>query len=209
MEAPKEDVSLLMVFAGPAGSGKTTLCDRMVEQLEDVERVVTCTTRQPREGEKDGVDYHFFEDRQFEQAIESGAFLEWAEVHSNRYGVLKSSIREKLEANIDIVINVDVQGVENIKIAAAEDETLAKRLVSIFIKPADLEVVRERLRGRGKDSEEEIEHRIETAKREVEKWSEFDYVIVTGTKDQDFQSVLSIWKAEKLRSFRRQPPVST
>ncbi|MDQ8184928.1 guanylate kinase [Pelagicoccus sp. SDUM812002] len=202
MVAPKEDVSLLLVLAGPAGSGKTTLCERMVVELDNVERVVTCTTRQPREGERDGVDYHFLDDGQFDRAIETGAFLEWAKVHTNRYGVLKKSIQDKLGQHIDIVMNVDVQGVANIKAAAEGDELLSKRLVTVFILPPDLEVVRERLRGRGKDDEAEIERRIQTAKGEVTLWPEFDYVITTKTKDEDYVSLLGIWKAEKLRSLR-------
>ena len=202
MNSPNEDVSLLVVLAGPAGSGKTTLCERMVETEGNVERVVTCTTRQPREGEKDGVDYHFLDDEQFDRAINTGAFLEWAKVHTNRYGVLKSVIQEKLAEKIDIVMNVDVQGVANIKAAAAEDEMLSKRLVTVFILPPDLEVVRERLRGRGKDDEDEIERRVQTAIKEVELWPEFDYVIVTKSKDEDYAALQNIWKAEKLRSLR-------
>ncbi|EDY81929.1 guanylate kinase [Verrucomicrobiia bacterium DG1235] len=202
MTTPKDNVSLLLVLAGPAGSGKTTLCERMVAEAEKVERVVTCTTRQPREGEKDGVDYHFLDDEQFDRAINTGAFLEWAKVHTNRYGVLKSVIQEKLAESIDLVMNVDVQGVANIRAAAQEDELLSKRLVTVFILPPDLEVVRERLRGRGKDDEEEIERRVQTAIKEVELWPEFDYVIVTKSKDEDYEAVLNIWKAEKLRSLR-------
>lgn len=202
MNPPKKDVSLLLVLAGPAGSGKTTLCERMVDESENVERVVTCTTRQPREGEKDGIDYHFLEDDQFDRAIDTGAFLEWAKVHTNRYGVLKKSIQEKLDQNIDIVMNVDVQGVANIKAAAEEDALLSKRLVTVFILPPDLEVVRERLRGRGKDDEAEIERRVQTAKGEVELWPGFDYVITTKTKDEDYAALLHIWQAEKLRSMR-------
>ena len=202
MKPPREDVSLLVVIAGPAGSGKTTLCERMVEEVENVERVVTCTTRQPREGERDGVDYHFLDDDQFDRAINTGAFLEWAKVHANRYGVLKSVIQDKLDQKIDLVMNVDVQGVANIEAAAAEDPMLSKRLVTVFILPPDLDVVRTRLRGRGKDDDQEIERRVRTAAKEVELWPSFNYVIVTKSKDEDYAALQNIWRAEKLRSLR-------
>ena len=109
------DIALLLVIAGPAGSGKTTLCDRLVEENERVERLVTCTTRSPREGEQDGVDYHFLSNEAFDQNIAEGAFLEWAKVHDHRYGTLKSVIGSKLNEQIDLVMNIDVQGVESIQ----------------------------------------------------------------------------------------------
>lgn len=199
---PNEAVSLLVVIAGPAGSGKTTLCERLVAENKQVERVVTCTTRSPRDGEVEGEDYYFLSDQRFDQAISEGAFLEWAKVHSNRYGVLKQSIQEKLDAHLDIVMNIDVQGVRNIRRAASQDPTLRQRLLSIFIYPSDLEVVRERLRRRGKDDEREIENRVETAKKEIVVWPEFDYVIVTKSKDEDFEALRSILRAEKLRVAR-------
>lgn len=199
---PEENVSLLVVIAGPAGSGKTTLCERLVAEDENVQRVVTCTTRAPREGEVDGKDYHFLSNDQFDRAIETGAFLEWAKVHANRYGVLKSSIHDMLDHHLDIVMNIDVQGVANIRSAAAEDKTLCKRLVTVFILPRDLEVVRERLRGRGKDDEAEIERRVETARKEVTLWPEFDYVIVTKSKEEDYTALKSIIAAEKHRASR-------
>lgn len=202
MKLPVEDLSLLVVLAGPAGSGKTTLCERLASELAAVERVVTCTTRAPREGEEDGVDYHFLSDQSFDEGIAKGDFLEWAKVHTNRYGTLKSVIRAKLDQRIDLVMNVDVQGVANFQKAAREDESLGRRLVTVFILPESMEVIRDRLRGRGKDDEPEIARRIQTAEKEVTLWPEFDYVIVTKSKDQDYAALLSIMAAEKKRAFR-------
>ncbi|MDQ8205271.1 guanylate kinase [Pelagicoccus sp. SDUM812003] len=202
MKSPKEHVSLLLVLAGPAGSGKTTLCERLVAETENTERVVTCTTRSPREGERDGVDYFFLSDERFDQAIANGEFLEWAKVHTNRYGVLKKVIQDKLDAHIDLVMNVDVQGVANIREAANADPAICQRLVTVFILPTDLEVVRRRLRERGQDDEAEIERRIRTARKEVTLWPEFDYVISTRSKDEDYASLRSIVQAEKMRALR-------
>lgn len=202
MRLPADNVSLLLVIAGPAGSGKTTLCERLVASGGRVERVVTCTTRAPRAGEADGVDYHFLSDEQFDRAIATGAFLEWARVHANRYGVLKSVIHDKLVDDIDLVINVDVQGVANLKAASAEDPAISSRLVTVFILPPDLSVVRARLLGRGKDDEAEIARRVKTAESEVLKWPEFDYVILTRSKDEDFAALQAILAAEKRKVSR-------
>jgi len=200
---PDKEVSLFLVLAGPAGSGKTTLCERLVAEEDGIERVVTCTTRAPREGEVDGVDYHFLSDEQFDRSLETGAFLEWAKVHANRYGTLRSVVQAKLAQRTDLVINVDVQGVSSLRAAAGRDEEIASRIVTIFLYPESLEVVRERLRGRGKDDDEEIERRVQTAAREIELWPDFDYTLVSRSKQEDYAALKSILKAEKLRSLRR------
>ena len=131
---PVEDIALLMILAGPAGSGKTTLCERIVADKNRIERLVTCTTRQPRENEIDGVDYHFLSNEAFDEKIETGAFLEWAKVHTNRYGTLKSVIEGKLAEQIDLVMNIDVQGVATVREAAKSHPTIEQRLVTVFIR---------------------------------------------------------------------------
>ena len=112
---PQTDVTLLLILAGPAGSGKTTRCDRLVEDNDRIERVGTCTTRSPREGEEDGRDYHFLTDEQFDAHIQQASFLEWARVHAYRYGTLNAVIEEKLGNRIDLVMNIDVQGVASVR----------------------------------------------------------------------------------------------
>ncbi len=194
---PEEEIALLMILAGPAGSGKTTLCERMVAEGDSIERVVTCTTRQPREGEVDGNDYYFLSNEAFDERIEEGAFLEWAKVHANRYGTLRGSIEEKLSQQIDLVLNVDVQGVSAIREASRSHDSIAKRLITVFIMPASLDELRQRLRGRGQDDDDEIDRRIRTAEKEIESWKEFDFVIRSASRESDFAAVQSIWKAEK------------
>ncbi|MCH6257577.1 guanylate kinase [Puniceicoccaceae bacterium K14] len=202
MSQPKEKSSILLVIAGPAGSGKSTLCERLMTEYESVERVVTSTTRSPREGESHGVDYYFFDNATFDQKIQESAFIEWAKVHANRYGTLKSVIEEKLEQDIDLVINVDVQGVINFKKAALENELIGQRLVTVFVNVPDFEELTQRLKSRGQDDDAEIARRMETAKWELEQWKLFDYVITSTSKEEDYAAIDSVLQAEKRRTKR-------
>lgn len=199
---PENEVALLLILAGPAGSGKTTLCDRLVDENGHLERVVTCTTRAPREGEIDGVDYYFFSDDQFDAKVEDGEFLEWAHVHTYRYGTLKSTIEAKLEDDVDLVMNIDVQGVASVQEAARNQPMIGQRLVTVFIMPASFDELKERLRVRGKDDKAEISRRIESAEKEVEQWHSFDYLLLSKSKAEDFSAITSIWQAEKRRVAR-------
>lgn len=199
---PENEVALFLILAGPAGSGKTTLCDRLVDENDHLERVVTCTTRAPRAGEIDKVDYYFLSDEQFDAKVESGEFLEWAHVHTYRYGTLKSTIEAKLEDDVDLVMNIDVQGVAFVQEAARNKPMIGQRLVTVFIMPASFDELNERLRGRGKDDKAEISRRIESAKKEVEQWRSFDYLLLSKSKAEDFSAITSIWQAEKRRVAR-------
>ena len=199
---PENEIALLLILAGPAGSGKTTLCDRLVDEYDSVERVVTCTTRAPREGEEDGVDYFFLSNEQFDAKVEAGEVLEWAHVHTYRYGTLKSTIESKLKDDVDLVMNIDVQGVAAVQEAAREQPTIDQRLVTVFLMPANFDELKARLRGRGKDDEAEIARRIESAEKEIEQWRSFDYLLRSRSKAEDFVAITSIWQAEKRRVCR-------
>ena len=199
---PENEVALFLILAGPAGSGKTTLCDRLVDENDHLERVVTCTTRAPRAGEIDKVDYYFLSDEQFDAKVESGEFLEWAHVHTYRYGTLKSTIEAKLEDDVDLVMNIDVQGVAFVQEAARNKPMIGQRLVTVFIMPASFDELNERLRGRGEDDKAEISRRIESAKKEVKQWRSFDYLLLSKSKAEDFSAITSIWQAEKRRVAR-------
>ncbi len=200
--SPEKDIALLLILAGPAGSGKTTLCDRLVAENPKIERVVTCTTRSPREGEVDGIDYHFLTNEQFDANVADEQFLEWAQVHANRYGTLRSDIEDKLANQIDLVMNIDVQGVASVKEAARSHASIRRSLVTVFIMPDSFEELRRRLQQRGKDDESEIDRRIRTAKKEVGEWKSFDYAFRSRSKEEDFEVIGSIWQAEKLRVAR-------
>jgi guanylate kinase len=184
---------VFLVLAGPAGSGKTTLCERMVAEVPGFSRVITATTRPPRPGETDGVHYHFLTAEQFDAKVAAGAFLEWAWVHQkNRYGTLASSVLEPLAVGRSLVINVDVQGVENFRRAARENPLLARHMATIFI-DVPLPILRERMVKRGQDSEAEIAHRLGTAERELQEAGKFDFKIESSSKQEDFNALREIW----------------
>ena len=200
---PSEQLpALLVVLSGPAGSGKTTLCDRLVAETHGVERVVTSTTRAPRTGEVDGRDYFFFADAEFDRLVKEGAFLEWAHVHTHRYGTLRRVVEEKLRQNIDLCMNVDVQGAASFRNAADQDPLLRQRLVTVFLMPTNLDELRVRLRGRGTESEDEIERRLQTTVNEIGEWTKYDFFIHSKSKREDLEIIKSIWRSEKRRVSR-------
>lgn len=202
MELPPQDPALLMILAGPTGIGKSTLCRRLAQTHPSIRRVITATTRPPRQGEQHGLDYYFLGGEDFQQQLEAGAFFESAVVHGHRYGTLKEEILPQRGRERDLIMNVDVQGVEAYQRAVRDDPKLKKKLVTIFLMPPGLEVLRHRLTGRGETDEADIRKRLETAKGEMPRWSTYDFCLVSGTKDEDFERVEAIWKSEKLRVSR-------
>jgi guanylate kinase len=200
--SPNKPHGLLMIVAGPTGAGKTTLSERLVAVHPGIERIVTCTTRPPRERERNGVDYFFLSDAQFDSALANDEFLEWAQVHAWRYGTRKGAVFDRLADDADLVLNVDVQGVQAYRKAFAEHATMRGRLVTVFIMPPDLKTLNDRLVGRGQDTAEQIQCRLKTALGEIEQWANFDYCIVTGSKDHDYARLDAIWTAEKCRVSR-------
>lgn len=192
---------VLLLVSGPAGSGKTTLCDRMTEAFpQNIRRVVTCTTRSPRGTEKNGVDYFFLSRDEFEQGVSAGDFLEYAQVHSNRYGTRHAQVREILDAGSDVLLNLDVQGAETVRRVAQTDENLARALVSVFIMPPSVNELRSRLTGRGTDAPDEVERRMRVALDEMARWREYDYCLVSGSREEDFERIKAIYFAAKMRT---------
>ena len=191
---------VLLVLAGPAGSGKSTLCDRLVAEVPGFSRVVTTTTRTPRPGEINGVHYHFFTPEQFDAKLAQNAFLEWAWVHGKRrYGTLASSVLDPLAAGQSLVISVDVQGVESFRRAAAAYPLLGQRMTTIFIM-VDHDRLVARMRERAQDDEAEIAGRMRTAERELREAPKFDFVIESRTRDEDFAALLAILKKARARA---------
>ncbi len=193
---------VLLIIAGPAGSGKSTLSHRLVEEIPGFARVVTATTRAPREGEVDGVHYHFLTPEQFDEKIAAGAFLEWAWVHGKkRYGTLESSVMEPMAQGQSLVLTIDVQGVDSFRRAAAAKPLLARRMTTAFI-VVDHERLLARMRGRAQDNEEEIAGRMKTAERELREAHKFDHIIESRTREEDFAALLKIVAAARVKSAR-------
>jgi guanylate kinase len=185
--------TVLLILAGPAGVGKSTLCDRLVAEVPGFERVVTATTRMPRPNEVNGRDYHFLSEAEFDARLAAGDFLEWARIHQKqRSGVLKSTVLQRLP-HTNLVMNIDVQGVRSVRAAAQADPSLRGRLVTMFVAPDSLEVLRERMLGRGAISPEELARRLQSAELELAERNSYDYVIHSGSKEQDFRALLDYW----------------
>ena len=195
--------SVLLVIAGPAGSGKSTLCDRLVLERPEFRRVVTTTTRSPRVGEINGVHYHFFRPDEFRRKIANGEFLEWAQVHGDHedrlYGTLKSSVFDPLAAGQNLVMSIDVQGVESLRRVARVDERLQRAMTTIFILVDRARLI-SRMRERAKDHEDEILRRMATAEAELREAAKFDFVIESHTRDEDFAALLQILEKAQARA---------
>jgi guanylate kinase len=165
-------------------------------------RAVTCTTRPPRKGERNGLDYYFLKAEDFLKRVQAGNFLEHATVYGNSYGLLKSELLGKLRAGKDVLLNVDVQGAATIREKAQSEPELKRALVTIFLTPTSLQEIEARLKRRGADSPEVIQKRVAVAKQEIAQWQNFDYLLVSGSKQEDLRRMLAIVEAEKMRVAR-------
>ena len=197
---------LLVLISAPSGGGKTTLCQQLLSTRRQMTRAVTCTTRAPRENERDGIDYFFLDAASFLKRVQAGNFLEHATVYGNSYGILKAEVLGKLRQGKDVLLTVDVQGAATIRERAEEDAELKRALVSVFLTPPSLAMLEERLRKRGTDSEAIINKRLSVARQEIAQWKNFDYLLVSTSISEDLRRMLSIIEAEKMRPARVQPP---
>ena len=193
----KQESGFLFIVSGPAGIGKTTVCDQMLKEIAGVERAVTSTTRKPRRGEVDTVDYYFFDQDTFQAKIEAGAFYEYALVHNQLYGTLKSEVQGKLANGIALLLNIDVQGAAQMRETAQNDPLLKGKVVTVFIMPPTIEVLATRLRGRGTDAEDEIQRRMAVAVEEMQLSKHYDHKILSASREEDLAALVAIYESTR------------
>jgi guanylate kinase len=188
------DKPLLLIISSPSGAGKTTLTSRLLAEVKGLTFSISHTTRQPRHNETNSKEYHFVSRSEFERLIEEGAFLEWAEVHGNLYGTSRAEIAGR-RGDRGIVFDIDHQGARQIKCAAPD-------AVAVFILPPSMSVLEQRLRGRASEDEETVQRRFGVAKREIEHYGLFDYVLVNAELEEATKKLTSIFLAEECRRSR-------
>jgi guanylate kinase len=195
---------ILFIVMGPTGSGKTTLCDRLVQEFSSNLRYsVSVTSRMPRPGEIQGASYHFVTREKFVEKRETGEFFEWEETHGNLYGTLKSSLMAGIDAGVDLLFQVDIRGALNFK------KQFPDNAVTIFLVPPEFEVMQQRLKARGTTDPLELAKRFKTAKAEYEAllashkcWDTIDYLVVNSDIDVAYDGIRSIVMAERSRYHR-------
>jgi guanylate kinase len=189
---------LLFIVSAPSGTGKTTLVEKLVQILPNLRMSRSYTSRPARPGERDGVDYNFISREEFERRITASAFLEWADVFGNYYGTAAADVERMLSAGQDVVLVIDVQGARQVK-ARGIDHT------AIFVMPPSFAVLEQRLRGRSRDTGEEMQRRLDTARSEASSYVDYDYVVVNDELDATVVCLREIISAERSRMHRMRP----
>lgn len=190
---------LLLVISAPSGAGKSSLCNRLIEKFPAMIYSISCTTRAPRGSEQNGVHYHFLSEEEFCARIANGEFLEHALVHGNRYGTLKQTVVDALAQGLDIIMDIDVQGAQQIRSACAamrNDDAIRQSFVDIFIAPPSMEELQRRLCGRGTDSADVIERRMRNAEEEIKHQPHYQYTVINNVFEHAADELVKIITSE-------------
>jgi guanylate kinase len=188
---------VLFVLSSPSGAGKTTISKKMLAADPDIALSISATTRPPRPGERDGVDYHFVDVDNFKQMAADGEFLEWAHVFGHRYGTPRARVEELLDAGKDVLFDIDWQGAQQLYQEAGPD------VVRVFVLPPTMEELERRLRARNTDSDEVIAARMARAANEISHWDGYDYVLINDDVEDCYGEVIAILRAERLKRRRQ------
>jgi guanylate kinase len=182
----------ILIVSGPSGTGKTTICARVREEMPELKFSVSCTTRAPRAGEQHGIDYYFLSREEFKRRIDNGEFIEHAEVFSNYYGTLKNEVVDRAKRGEDVFLDIDIQGAMQIRQNSRQDPLLGICCEFIFIAPPSLEELEKRLRRRDSDSEEQIMQRLGKSKIEISYWKHYDYLVINDMLDAAVEDMKSL-----------------
>ena len=189
----------ILLISGPSGSGKSTLIKRLIAEFGDeLYFSISSTTREMREGETDGVNYHFISESEFRAGIDRGDFLEWANVHGKFYGTSLKAVTSELERGKTVLFDIDVQGYEIVRGKVPRSE-----LVSVFITTPSLSELRVRLQARGSNADTDIALRLQNAQEEMKRLGEYDYLIINDRLEQAYENFRSIYKAIRLETAGR------
>ena len=194
---PLQRYGVLFVLSSPSGAGKSTIARMLMKSDPQIALSVSATTRKPRPNEKNGVDYHFVSDEEFDQLVSDDAFLEWAHVFDHRYGTLKTSVEKLLEDGKDVLFDIDWQGAQQLH------QRAGSQVAQVFILPPSIEELRSRLKKRASDSDEVIAGRMARARAEISHWDGYDYVVVNDDVERCFTDVQTILRAERMRRRRQ------
>jgi len=186
---PRVSVAKVFVITGPSGVGKGTLIRSLFDRVPELQLSVSATTRAPRPGERDGVAYHFLDRSEFDRRVAAGDFVEWAEYSGNRYGTLRSELTSTLERGRPVVLEIEVQGARQVRDKLPE-------AVQVFIAPPSPETLRTRLVGRGTDTPEQVQRRLETAAAELGAQPEFPHVVINDRLEEALDALVAIVQGE-------------
>ena len=189
---------IIFILSAPSGTGKTTICKLLKQKLPDLKFSISHTTREPRDGEADGTDYHFISQKEFEEKITRGEFLEWAKVHEKCYGTTFESADRHHQNGEDVLIELDVQGAQSLR-------DINYKAVFIFMMPPSLEELKTRLNKRGTESASKIQDRLETSKKEMQQSPLYDYILTNIDTEETTNNLISIITAEHSRKERYKP----
>ncbi len=205
MNESKKNIRLgtILIVSGPSGVGKSTILGKVREFFPDLTFSVSCTTRQPREGEQNGVHYNFISREEFERLIAENQFIEHADVFGNYYGTLRSEVIDRAVNGKDVFLDIDVQGALQIKEHTKNDYTLQRCSEFIFIAPPSVEILEKRLRGRGTEDEAQLTRRLGEAKKELSKWNQYDYTIINDDLDRAVKEFVAIIEASHAKTSRQ------
>ncbi|MEW6109195.1 MAG: guanylate kinase [Nitrospirota bacterium] len=188
----------MFIVSAPSGAGKTTLCKKVIDTVDNLRQSVSYTTRKPRKGEINDVDYSFITEKEFRKMIAEGDFVEWAEVHGNLYGTSRKRLETLMNSGFNVMLDIDTQGARQIRKSC-------KGGIFIFILPPSMKILRERLEKRKSNSKEDIERRMKRAVDEIRDYKMYDYVIVNDIIKNSLKKLEAIIIAERLKNNRTEP----